>query len=206
MARITGLAARIQKENMKLALEGRGHVFFEKGNYNLNIIGIRNDSGNAKIFDDSLVVLYKVKSKWVCDIYDFTTEPGTRLLKVPQYEGGTAILVPDQYRGTYRIGTHRTYTALVQRNSKVRIWRDDNKDTEPDYVGPEQEGFFGINIHKHSGPDNRKYTGGVSAGCQVFRSSRDFYEFMDTCDKAAEKWGNGFTYTLIEEKYLINNT
>ncbi len=32
----------------------------------------------------------------------------------------------------------------------------------------------------------------------------DFYEFMDTCNKSADKWGNSFTYTLIEESDEIN--
>ena len=45
-------------------------------------------------------------------------------------------------------------------------------------------------------------TGGSSAGCQVFRSSKDFYEFMDTLDYSADMYGNSFTYTLIEESDL----
>jgi hypothetical protein len=36
----------------------------------------------------------------------------------------------------------------------------------------------------------------------VFQSSRDFAEFMETCDESREKWGNSFTYTLLEEKCL----
>ena len=63
-----------------------------------------------------------------------------------------------------------------------------------------ERGRFGINLHRHWGPDEREYTGGVSAGCQVFRDSKDFYEFMDICNRSADKLGNKFTYTLIEEK------
>ena len=69
-------------------------------------------------------------------------------------------------------------------------------------MAKEDEGFYGINIHRQFGPDEREYTGGVSAGCQVFQSSVDFYEFMDTCNKAAGIWGESFTYTLVEEKDL----
>jgi hypothetical protein len=82
----------------------------------------------------------------------------------------------------------------------VKVWRDGNKDSTPDYVGAEDEGMYGINIHRHWGSDEREYTGGVSAGCQVFQSSKDFYEFMDTCNRAADKWGNKFTYTLVNEE------
>lgn len=209
MARLTGLAAQMMATHYKETLESKGYAFFEKGDYNLNIIGVRNDSGDASKFDDFINLLYKMEDEWICDIYPATTEPGTRILRMPIKEvrhKGTAILVPDQYRSTYRIGTHggkRSYTALVQRGARVRVWRDNNRDSKPDYHNPEEEGWFGINIHKHWGSDARVNTGGVSAGCQVFQSSKDFYEFMDTCQKASDQWNNSFTYTLIEEKDLI---
>lgn len=206
MSKMKGKFAEINKNIIKKAFSREGYAFFENGDLNLNIIGVRNSSGKADTFDDAMIVLYKKKGKWNLHSYELTTEPGTRILRGPIYPGGTAILVPGQYRGVYKIGIHKTYTALVQRNGKVKIWRDDNRDTVPDYVGPEQEGFYGINIHKHSGSDNRVATGGVSAGCQVFRSSKDFYEFMDLCDKASDIWGNSFTYTLIESDVLEGNS
>lgn len=210
MAKLTGLSAKVMVEQYKKVFSEKGYAFFENGDYNLNIVGIRNDSGDASKFDDFLNVLYKVDGEWVCDVYPATTEPGTSILRRPikaVRHKGTAILVPDQYRSTYRIGTHggkRSYTALVQRGGKVRVARDNNRDSKPDYHNPEEEGWFGINIHKHWGSDARVNTGGVSAGCQVFQSSKDFYEFMDTCQQSADKWGNSFTYTLIEEKDLLD--
>ena len=114
-------------------------------------------------------------------------------------------MVPGQYRSAYKLDTHggkRKYRALCQRNAKVKVWRDDNRDRKPDYSGPEFLGMFGINIHRQWGPDDREYTGGVSAGCQVFQSSVDFYEFMETCTIASEVWGNCFSYTLINEEDL----
>ena len=210
MAKLTGLSAKVMVEQYKRVFFEKGYAFFENGDYNLNIVGVRNDSGDASKFDDFLNVLYKVDGEWVCDVYPATTEPGTSILRRPikaVRHKGTAILVPDQYRSTYRIGTHggkRSYTALVQRGGKVRVARDNNRDSKPDYHNPEEEGWFGINIHKHWGSDARVNTGGVSAGCQVFQSSKDFYEFMDTCQQSADKWGNSFTYTLIEEKDLLD--
>ena len=208
MCRITGLKARMMAKQYKKALTDKGYSFFQKGDYNLNIVGVRNMSGRADIFDDFITVLYKVDGEWVVDTYTATTEPGTSILRKPLAcvsHKGTAILVPDQYRSTYQIGTHggkRKYTALVQRGSKVKVWRDNNRDKKPDYVGPQDEGWYGINIHRQWGSDEREYTGGVSAGCQVFQNSKDFYEFMDTCNHAADKWGNSFTYTLIMEEDL----
>lgn len=203
MAKLTGLPARMMAESYSAALGSLGYAFFENGDYNLNIIGVRNDSGDATKFDDFINLLYKVNGEWVCDIYPATTEPGMNILRRPINSKGTAILVPGQYRSTYKIDTHggkRKYTALCQRSGKVRVWRDDNRDSMPDYVGPEDEGMYGINIHRQFGSDEREYTGGVSAGCQVFQSSKDFYEFMETCNRAADKWGNSFTYTLVSER------
>lgn len=206
MARIKGLHAEIIKESLKKSLLKKGHVFFESGDYNVNIIGVRNNSGRADVFDDTLMVIYKDSGDWIVDTYPATTEPGPGILRKPINKNGTAILVPDQYRGVYKIDTHggkRKYTAVCQRNGKVAVWRDKNKNSKPDYVGPLSNGMFGINIHRQWGPDEREYTGSVSAGCQVFQSSKDFYEFMDTCNKAADKWSNSFTYTLIMEDDII---
>ncbi len=203
MARLTGADAQIFVDKIKKAFKKKGYAFFENGDYNLNILGIRNDSGKADKFDDNINVLYKVGGDWVVDAYPATTEPGVNILKRPIVKGGTAILIPGQYRGVYKIDTHggkRKYKAVCQRLGKVKIWRDDNRDRVPDYVGQVHEGMYGINIHRQWGPDDREYTGGVSAGCQVFQSSVDFYEFMETCDIASSEWGNSFTYTLLDER------
>ena len=204
-----GFSAKVMAEQYKKVLLNKGYSFFERGDYNLNIIGVRNKSGDASKFDDFITVIYKDEGEWVCDTYPITTEPGTSILKRPIKEvrhKGTAILVPDQYKSTYLVGWHgnseRGHTALIQRGGRVRVVRDNNRDDKPDYHNPEEEGWFGINIHKHRGSDARVNTGGVSAGCQVFQSSKDFSEFLETCEEARDKWGNSFTYTLLEEKDL----
>lgn len=209
MARLKGLAANLFASQYQKALKNKNYAFFESGDYNLNIIGVRSSSGNAAKFDDLIAVIYKVKKEWVCDVYPITSEPSAKILRVPLKEvahKGTAILVPDQYRGTYKVGWHgnkdRGHTALVQRCGKVRVFRDNDRNSTPDYHAPEEEGWFGINIHKHRGSDAMINTGGVSAGCQVFQSSKDFSQFMKTCEIASKKWGNKFTYTLLEEKDL----
>ena len=161
MARLTGADAKILVEKFKQACLGKGYAFFEKGDYNLNIIGVRNDSGLADKFDDNINVFYKIDGEWIADCYAATTEPGVNILKRPIVKGGTAILVPGQYRSTYKIDIHggkRKYKAVCQRLGDVKIWRDDNRDRTPDYTGPIHEGRFGINIHRQWGPDDREYT------------------------------------------------
>ena len=206
MARLTGADAEVFVKKLIDAFQKNGYSFFEKGDYNLNIVGVRNNSGKADRFDDNINVAYKVDGDWVVDAYTATTEPGVNILKRPIVKGGTAILIPGQYKGAYKIDTHggkRRYLAVCQRNKPVKIWRDDNRDRKPDYSGKVHEGMFGINIHRQWGPDDREYTGGVSAGCQVFQSSKDFYEFMETCQVSSSEWGNCFSYTLLNEDDLI---
>ena len=196
MAKITGLQAKLLAEQFKRTLTQLGYAFFESSDYNLNIIGVRNSSGKADTFDDIINVIYKLDGNWCVDTYPATTEPGTSILRRPINKKGTAILVPNQYRGVYKIDTHggkRKYTALCQRNGEVEVWRDDNRNTTPDCIGPKDVGFYGINIHRQWGSDEREYTGGVSAGCQVYHSSRHFNQIKENCNIAADKCNNAFT-------------
>ena len=208
MATIKGLLAKRIKEDVEVALSRKGYAFFDGNkNYNLNIIGIRNSSHDPDKFDDTMLVIYRNEDKeWEVLNYEITTEPGPRILRKPINPKGTAILVPDQYRGTYIIGTHGgsfRHTALVQRGGKVKVWRDNNKDSRLDTENVNvDEGMFGINIHRHSRPNEKEYVNGSSAGCQVFKDSKEFSEFLYTCNKSADTYGNSFTYTLLEEEDL----
>tara|TARA_R100000808_G_C2132719_1_gene141623 strand:+ start:593 stop:1219 length:627 start_codon:yes stop_codon:yes gene_type:complete len=205
MATLKGLHARITAELFKEVLEDKGYVFFD-GNksYNINIIGVRNSSNSSKSFDDSLLVIYRnILLEWQVESYQITTDPGPYILRKPINPDGTAILVPDQYRGVYKIGLHGgsfRHTALIQRGGKVKVYRDDDKDSKLEMDERKiQEGMFGINIHRHSRPAEREYVNGTSAGCQVFKNSKEFADFLEVCNISADKFGNSFTYTLLEE-------
>ena len=180
-------------------LESLGHVVFEEGDYNLNIIGVRRKDGTPNQFDDYLCVIYKENGEWLVKTWAVTTDPGLFWLGHPMKVSGTAILVPGQYRGSHRIGKHQgKYPALCQRKP-VRVYRDRNKDDVLD-MDPEtiEEGLFGINIHKAGVASTQ--VNKWSAGCQVFSRANNFNDFMDLCYKASEKWGDTFTYTLVREE------
>jgi len=202
MAKITGAAARLLVEQFRCIVEKKGYVFFEgRKPYDVNIIGVRSDEARANKFDDSLYVIYKNTLKdWEVRLYKITTDPGTYYLKNPMKVTGTAIVVPGQYRSAYKRGTHYTYEALVQRGKNpIKIYRDSNKDEildmDPDSV---VEGYFGINIHK-AGSDS-KIVDRWSAGCQVFKTSSDFKDFMKLVCRSEKYWGKYFSYTLLDEK------
>ena len=185
-------------------IEAKGYAFFTEGDYNVNIIGIRNPNQIANSFDDSLICAYKVFGEWIIKEWQITTDAGRYWLKNPMNSKGTAILVPNQYRSVYKIDLHLgKYEALCQRNGKVEVWRDDNKDQILDFNDSTKEwGYFGINIHRSNPNNESKVVEKWSAGCQVFKKINDFFEFMDICNKAKNIWGNSFTYTLIKEEDL----
>lgn len=208
MAIIRGMHARLIKAQVEAALKKKGHAFFD-GNkkYNLNLVGIRNNSGSSERFDDILLVVYRDDDKnWEVLSYEITTEPGPSILRKPINKDGTAVLVPGQYRGVYKIDTHggkNRHIALCQRNGAVKVYRDTDKDGMPETTGTIQEGMFGINIHRHSRSGEKEYVRGSSAGCQVFKSSRQFAQFMEVCNMSADIFGNSFTYSLVEEDDLL---
>jgi len=207
MATIKGLHAKLIKDHFFSAMDKKAYATFD-GNkkYNLNIIGVRSESHDSTKFDDLMVVIHRNKDlDWEVKSYELTTDPGPSILRKPINEKGTAILVPDQYRSTWKIGPHgkTRYTALIQRLGKVKVYRDNDRDKKLEMdEATIDEGYFGINIHKHSSSYEREYVKGSSAGCQVFKITSDFYEFLELCQKSASLFKNSFTYTLLEERDL----
>ena len=193
------------RESIKKAVEAKGYKWFEGGDYNLNIVGVRNSNTNNEVtnkFDDKITVSYSVDGEMKYHEWTATTDPGQHWEKNLLNKDGVAILVPNQYRGSHEIRKHQgKYDAICQKKN-VKVYRDKNKDGKYDMLEESiQEGVFGINIHKAG-----KFKNGStqidkwSAGCQVFSKESDFNQLMELAYKAKEKYGNSFTYTLIESK------
>ena len=197
---------KVLDADLPAIIRGKGYAFFTNGYWNLNIIGIRKDN-NKKVtnkYDDILVVIYKNKEGWQKEYFNITTEPGDYYMrKELGNPKGTAILVPGQYRGCWKLGIHKgKYKALVQQKP-VKVYRDGNMDDRYD-LSPEviHKGLFGINIHRSNQGFTRETVDMYSAGCQVFNNPKDFDRFIQICEKQASNFGNSFTYTLIDEADL----
>lgn len=191
--------------NFEELFKKKGYAFFTKGEYNLNIIGVRSENLNkiTNKFDDYLVLIYNTRCKGHICIYPITTEPGIYYMNKPMNPKGSAILVPGQYRGCWKIGKHKgKYDALVQ-CKPIKVYRDNIRNQVYD-LSPEKidEGLFGINIHKSSDYRSPKYVDQFSAGCQVFQNVGDFNKFIALCKKQRDNFGNSFTYTLLNEREL----
>ena len=200
------LSRKVMNADIPSVIRHKGYAFFTNGLYNLNIIGVRKDNSKkiTNLYDDILLVMYKTTRGWQKKLYNITTEPGEYYMRKKLLnQKGTAILVPGQYRSTWEIGKHNgKYKALVQ-CKPVKVYRDGNKDMIYDmYPETINEGLFGINIHRSNEAYTRKTIDMYSAGCQVFNNPDDFQSFLTLCDEQAKRYGNKFTYTLIDEKDL----
>lgn len=187
------------QEQIEAAVKAKGYDWFENGDYDVNIVGVRNTSVGSKVtdlFDDKITISFKVDGKWKYYEWDNTTDPGMKSVVEYQNLNGVARLVPNQYKGSHFIGLHQgKYKALCQKN-KVTVFRDKNKDGIYDEKATET-GVFGINIHRSNAVTESAIVSNWSAGCQVFKKAKDFADFMKICEKASEIHGNSFTYTLI---------
>jgi hypothetical protein len=187
------------REKIEKAVKEKGYAWFEGAkDYDVNIVGVRNSSTGQKVtnaFDDVITVSFKINGVWQYKEWANTTDPGKKGVLEYHNTAGVARLVEGQYRGSHTIRLHQgKYEALGQAKN-VKVYRDANKDLNYDETKI-QEGVFGINIHK-AGADST-YVENWSEGCQVFKKSADFEEFMKICRKARDIHGNSFTYTLIE--------
>lgn len=197
------LVNKCTNADFKKIFARKGYAFFTKGEYNLNIIGVRHKGSKVtNKFDDCLVVIYNTNDKQeVRRVFTCTTLPGKKAMEHPTAIKGTAILKEGQYRGAYQIGYHKgKYKALCQRKP-LPVYRDGNKDNKFD-LNPLSidKGIFGINIHKAG--DNSTLVDGWSYGCTVLAKSLDFNALMRLVERSASIYGNSFTYTLINEEDL----
>lgn len=189
-------------EALRAAVENKGYRWFEGGSYNLNLIGIRAASREAGAFDDRFVIAFRHAEQAIVLDFACTTDPGRSYLRDPINAAGCAILKPGQYKGLWQIGQHRgKYAALVQRGPAI-VYRDNNRDDRLDDGPAEDVGYFGINLHHARADGTTESPDEWSAGCQVMRDADEFRLVVSLAEVAAERWGNSFTYTLLEETDL----
>jgi len=180
------------------AYKALGYKTYDKP-YDMNYFGVRSDVLKAGQWDDWIGAFYTNDCGTInYHCWQATTDPSAVHLKRRENPRGTAILVPGQYLGMWKMGLHRgKYLAYVQRRP-VKVYRDANRDDilnmGPDI--PVQEGLFGINGHKGSGNLDED-----SAGCQVVLDQlRNFDLWVELGKKQIATIGvDAFTYTPFTE-------
>ena len=168
---------------------------FERLNYtwfDFHFVGIRSNVNARNFFDDLFGVVIGDEIVW----FSCTTNPGTHWLKNLLNPKGCAILKPNQYVDTWKIGYHQNkYKAFVQ-NKEVEVYRDKNLNDISEETGVLDTGFFGINIHRANDKIASKLIDKWSAGCQVLNNPSDFQKVLCFAENSKLK---SFTYTLLKE-------
>jgi len=196
------------RQQIESTVKAKGYKWFENGNYNLNIVGVRNGETLNEVtnkFDDCVTLSYKKDGEWQFHCFEATTDPGKHWVDNILNEAGVAILKENQYRGSHKIGLHQGKYEALRQQKPVQVYRDNNLDECYDLNEENiQEGIFGINIHRATKWEGKKSTqiDKWSAGCQVIAANDDFRLFMEICNKSKDTWGDSFTYTLINSDDL----
>ncbi len=136
--------------------------------------------------------------------WTITCDPGTYWLNNPMSTLGTAVLKPGQWVDCWALGLHQNkadHPALVQVN-KITVYRDNDKDNLSEEQGTEENGLFGINIHRSNASGKTMAIGRWSAGCQVFQVKSDHDQLLSILNQYKVKANNKFTYTLLREREL----
>jgi len=193
---------KIDYQQLKRVMEAKAYRFFDQGIYNLNLFGIRNTSDEVDVFNDWLGLAFR--DEWANPrllLFRGTTKPGLHYLKHRLLHlEGTAILIPGQYRGVWKLGQHQGYQALQQRKSKAfRVWRDPDLDAKFDYSGLVYHDVQGLNLHTTSFRNRVERVNRYSAGCQVIQNPHDFEIFILIVKRSLEYYPNSFSYTLLEQ-------
>ena len=204
---VASLANNVIIETIRNTCEHLEYAFFSEGVFNLMLFGIRNQIVNSNTYNDRIGVIYRDQyDVLTVEVFPGTTDPGRFFLKNPLVVDGTAILPPGQYRGMFKIGTHKGYEALVQ-NIPLKVWRDHNRDAVLDIpVKDVRSDASGIDLHRGPiyNPGLEPQIGSWSAGCQVLQYYFHFMHLMSLANVSKGLYGNSFTYTLFDEAQLVD--
>ena len=186
-------------------VEGQGYQV-DKRPYKLNVVGIRDTATTIpeKFKDEIAYFYFDDNGNAVGKVAVGTTLPSVYFLNNPiQNTSGTAILKQGQYKDAYKIGLHKKiYEALVQ-DKPVTVIRDNDRNSYLNFFAKTETGLYGINIHRASvGKEDATIISQDSAGCQVYQNESDFQAMMEMARQSRDKYGNTFTYTLIDKKEI----
>jgi len=184
-------------DTIKNYVQSKGYVFFDRGRFNLNLIGQRTPSDGSNTFNDIMYVVYKDSfDDKKCLSFPITTDPGTHYRINPINPKGTGIIAGGQWRGCWKIGLHKGYPALVQ-VKPMGVYRDNNKDNVLDKTNIEMD-LNAFNCHRASKKGTSINVDKWSAGCQTYANCFDHDILMALCYRSAAIHGDSFSYTLLE--------
>lgn len=192
----------LNKEKILQAYKRLGYTILSKP-YQTNIGGVRSNSNSSNSFDDIVFLFYSDLKETYFFAYQATTDPGSYYRLNPINPNGTAIIVPKQHIGVYKVGLHKGYTAMEQ-IKPMEYYRDNNKDNVLDMNIKTYTEIGKTNIHHASPTGKSELVNNWSAGCQVIADIKDFDEFMKTIITNSKiSHQDRFDYTLFKESEIL---
>jgi hypothetical protein len=203
-------------ERTREALRKKGYAFFEAGDYNLNIIGVRNKQIFDNKFSDRLILLYKVNGIWRTLETAWTTLAGTagkggeQNPLTAQETGtgvsGTAVIIPNQYRRVYKFVDNYflwlSYPYFAQVNN-MQYWRDNDKNGKIT-KGKIYSGNYATNLHRMSNNNEPRTVindmfVAWSQGCNG-SPEPEYKKILPIVRESVKRYGDIFTYTLLDKE------
>ena len=176
----------------------KGYKFFT-GVMSINVFSIRCDVSDYE-YDDL------TGCAWIDDnevkrvlLIQSSTEPGKKYKEVKLLNpDGAAIMIEGQYRSSFQIGTFHKGRWCLRQVKPCRYYRDGDKDNNHDLSGKVYTGNFSTHIHDDFGEQAiDRDVWSASAGCHVVEKSKFLRLFKPVVEKSAGKYGDKFTYTLL---------
>jgi hypothetical protein len=188
------------------ALSHKGYPFFQRGDYNLNILGIRAPH-KLDEFNCTLVVTYMVDGIWFGHVLRATTYPGSYFLTNPMNPNGVACIREGYYPHVWALGFHQHKAAQpgMRQIGSFTVYYDNDRDNilELDPKSARKALNSGFNCHASQDNPKRNYNNG--AGCIVTACSYQAPEYQElfgkdgVVAKASAIWGNKHSFALISE-------
>lgn len=206
---------------LKNACQKLGYVFFENGDFNLNLIAVRENDVFENTFSDTLNIVYKENGIWKLEKYNWTTLAGTFGVGGEQNPltasqtgtgvSGTAVIVEGQYRGVFRFVDSVNYNRLwlqypyFDQIKNMNYYRDNDKNGIITR-GSVYNGNYKTNLHRmtNNGVISRfvnYWNVGWSQGCNGCPEP-DFKKIVALVRKAVALYGNIFSYTLLHRNQI----
>lgn len=193
-------------QQLKKVVTDKGYVFFDEGDFNLNIIFNRTNEIFTDFFTDIGYVAYKEGGVEKVLSQPCSTKAGLYYVNNPiTYQGvtGVAIVMPNQYRGVYQlVDDYVTWLSypFFKQVKPMNYWRDPTKDTILEHLQPQLGQSFSTHYHRGS---NVGVTGhhiyNWSAGC-IIQEEVYFKKVVELARKAVRIWGNSFSITVLDAK------
>lgn len=206
---------------LKNACQKLGYAFFEDGDFNLNLIAVRENDVFENTFSDTLNIVYKENGLWKLEKYNWTTLAGTLGVGGEQNPltasqtgtgvSGTAVIVEGQYRGAFRFVDSNNYNTLwlqypyFDQIKNMNYYRDNDKNGIITR-GRIYNGNYKTNLHRmtNNGVISRfvnYWNVGWSQGCNGCPEP-DFKKIVALVRKSVALYGNIFSYTLLHRNQI----